>query len=224
MKSGRVKYGEVADMKFDYKEKLFRLVNEEIILAGVSNRLVLSAILEVPRHEFVLPEYREEAYYDHPLPVGYGQTISQPSLVAIMTQFLELKGNEKVLEIGTGSGYQAAILSRIVRVVYTMEIIEELAKKAKNTLERLNYKNIEVFVGNGNEGLAEYAPFEAIMVTAGAKKIPENLILQLKERGRMVIPVGENQYRQELLVGKKIRGQMKWENFGEVRFVPFKEK
>ncbi len=201
------------------KQRLKNLIKNEFVPLKINKR-VISAFLKVPREEFVLPVYRREAYFDNALPIGFQQTISQPSLVAVMTQALELKGNEKVLEVGTGSGYQAAILSRLAKEVYTVERIEGLAKRAKEILEKLNYKNIKVIIGDGSRGVQEFAPFDAIMVTAGALEIPKALIDQLKENGRIVIPVGINLYSQELLLGKKKNEKMEYKILGEVRFVP----
>lgn len=206
------------------------LVENYIKSAGVTDERVLKAFLRTPRHEFVPKQYRRVAYSDVPLPIGEGQTISQPSLVAIMTQALELEGNEKVLEVGTGSGYQAAILAKLAKEVYTVEIIGKLAKKARKALEKLLIKNVHVEVANGSLGLEKYAPYDAIIVTAATNMIPKPLIRQLKAAGRIVIPVGETLYGQELKVGKKVGNTIKFIDIEPVMFVPlhgkfgFKEK
>lgn len=201
-------------------ESLELFVKKTIRPAGITDSKVLAAFLEVPREEFVPLKYLDRAYYDGPLPIGEGQTISQPSLVALMTQLLKLKGAEKVLEIGTGSGYQAAILSKLAREVDTIERLPKLSKTAADTCERLGYKNIHFHVGDGSLGLAREAPFDAIIVTAGAKKIPEPLVAQLKIGGRLVIPAGEDTSSQSLkLVIKKKQG-IKVEEIEPVKFVP----
>ena len=214
--------------KRNKSDNLFRqrkeLVENYIKSAGVTDKRVLKAFLKTPRHEFVPIKYRIAAYLDVPLPIGEGQTITQPSLVAIMTQALELKGNEKVLEIGTGSGFQAAILSKLAKDVYTVEIIGKLAKKARKTLERLAIKNVHLEVANGSLGLENYAPYDAIIVTAAANMIPKPLIKQLKCGGRIVIPVGDTLYGQELKVGKKVGKTIKFINIEPVMFVPLHGK
>ena len=167
-----------------------RMVEDQIKARGIKDKKVIEAMLKVPRHLFIPKKYRDEAYDDHPVPIGYGQTISQPYIVAFMTEALGLKGDEKVLEIGTGSGYQAAILAEIVKEVYTIEIIRPLAERAKKTLKFLGYKNVKVFVGDGYRGLPKFAPFDAIIITAAAPFIPEPLKKQLKINGRMILPLG----------------------------------
>ncbi|MEW6087887.1 MAG: protein-L-isoaspartate(D-aspartate) O-methyltransferase [bacterium] len=194
------------------------MVETQIRAMGVKDERVLEAMLKVRRHLFVPKTYQNSAYIDSPLPIGEGQTISQPYIVALMTELLELKGDEKVLEIGTGSGYQAAILSELCKEVYTIEIIETLGKRAGKLLEDLGYKNIKVKIGDGYKGWPEYAPFDAVIVTAAPDHIPQALIDQLKEGGRMVIPVGD--YFQELKLVKKINGKPVIENITAVRFVP----
>lgn len=196
------------------------LIEEYIKPAGITDKRILSAFSKIPRHEFVLPQYRDYAYQDMPLPIGEGQTISQPSLVGTMTQLLKLKGNEKVLEIGTGSGYQAAILSRLARQIYSVEIIKKLADKAKEILQKQGIRNITVVLGNGTIGLPKYAPYDAIIVTAGIPTIPRSLIDQLKEGGRLVIPVGKQTDMQELTVGVKKNTNLELEEIEPVRFVP----
>jgi protein-L-isoaspartate(D-aspartate) O-methyltransferase len=196
------------------------LVNTALIPFGIKDKRVLEAFLKTPRHKFVEKKYQDEAYLDIPLPIGENQTISQPSLVAQMTQFLKLKGREKVLEIGTGSGYQAAILSGLAKEVYTVEILLNLAKKAAQTLKKLKYENVHVEFANGTLGLPKYAPYDAIIVTAGAKDIPKTLIDQLKIGGRMVIPVGAQPRSQELKVVIKRKNKLEIENIEPVLFVP----
>lgn len=196
------------------------LIEEYIKPAGITDKRILSAFSKIPRHEFVLPQYRDYAYQDMPLPIGEGQTISQPSLVGTMTQLLKLKGNEKVLEIGTGSGYQVAILSRLARQIYSVEIIKKLADKARKILQKQGIKNVTVVLGNGTIGLPKYAPYDAIIVTAGVPTIPQSLIDQLKEGGRLVIPIGEQIDMQKLTVGVKKNTNLKLEEIEPVRFVP----
>ncbi len=167
-----------------------RMVKEQIEARGVRDRRVLEAMLSVPRHLFVPEGLRGSAYHDSPLPIGEGQTISQPYMVALMTELLELRGSEKVLEVGTGSGYQAAILSLLAAEVFTIEKNERLASKAAERLKDLGYENVYVRVGDGTLGLREEAPFDGIIVTAGSPSIPQPLTEQLKVGGRLVIPVG----------------------------------
>ncbi len=168
------------------------LVEESILPSGVTDQRVLKAFLTVPRHEFVFPEYTDQAYADGPLPIGEGQVITQPSLAARMTQALHLQGNERVLEVGTGCGYQAAILSLLAKAMYTIERLPALATSAQSVLRRLGYTNVSVFLGDGTKGLPAYAPFDAILVTAGGKRIPQPLLEQIKEGGYVVIPIGED--------------------------------
>ena len=197
-----------------------RLVEEYVKPAGVTDRRILNAVATVPRHAFVPRQFRKDAYRDIPLPIGNGQTISQPSLVALMTQYLSLQRDTTVLEIGTGSGYQAAILSLLAKKVYTIERITTLAKRALRNLKKLTYSNVEVIAANGTLGLPEKAPFDGIIVTAGAPEIPQTLIDQLKEGGRIVIPVGRSQMDQQLLVGIKKKGKLTTKIVESVRFVP----
>lgn len=185
---------------------------------------MINAFLKVPRHKFVPAKYRRDAYLDVPLPIGEGQTISQPSLVAVMTQALELKGREKVLEVGTGSGFQAAILSHLAKKVYTIEIIGRLADKAAKTLKKLHCDNVHVEIGDGSVGLPEYVPYDAIIVTAAGNKVPQPLIDQLKVGGRIVIPVGDSLYGQQLKVGKKVGNTIKFIDIEPVAFVPLHGK
>jgi protein-L-isoaspartate(D-aspartate) O-methyltransferase len=166
------------------------MVTHQIAARGVHNVQVLEAMREVPRHAFIDPGYSHLAYADGPLPIGNGQTISQPYIVALMTELMELKGDEKVLEVGTGSGYQAAVLARVAREVHTIERHEELARYASRILRDLKITNVQVHVGDGTLGLPEEAPFAAIMVTAAAPDVPKPLLEQLEDEGRLVIPVG----------------------------------
>ena len=167
------------------------MVEDQIIARGITDTRVLTAMRTVPRHAFVPNNFLGEAYEDHPLPVGGGQTISQPYIVALMTSHLELTGKEKVLEVGTGSGYQAAILAKLAKEVHTVERIPELAAKANETLKRLEIKNVIVHTGDGSLGWPEAAPYDCIIVTAAAPAVPEELTSQLKQGGRLIIPVGE---------------------------------
>lgn len=200
------------------------LINDYIKPAGVTDERILQAFMDVPRHLFVLPCYKNDAYLDMPLPIGEGQTISQPSLVAVMTQALELKGREKVLEIGTGSGFQTAILSHLAKEVYSVEIIESLAKKATETIKYLGIKNVQIEVADGSQGLPKFAPYDAIIVTAAANIIPQPLIEQLKNGGRIVTPVGDTLYGQQLKVGKKIGKTVQFTDIEPVVFVPLVNK
>ncbi len=185
------------------------------------SQCVLDAMLNVPRHEFVPEQFRRYAYENHPLPIGQGQTISQPYIVAVMTDLLEVGKGSVVLEVGTGSGYQAAILAYCVKQVYSIEIIKELGEEAKARLQRLGYENVEVRVGDGYQGWKEHAPFDAIIVTAAANHIPPPLMEQLKPGGRMVIPVGEPHTTQYLtLVEKDEAGKITTKRLLPVAFVP----
>lgn len=182
---------------------------------------VLDAMQRVPRHKFVPPEWQDQAYENRPLPIGYGQTISQPYIVAIMTDLLKPKKGHRVLEIGTGSGYQAAVLAELTANVYTMEIIEQLGTQARERLQRLGYRNVEVRIGDGYFGWEEQAPFDAIVVTAAASQIPPPLVKQLKPGGRMIIPVGSPFMVQQLvLVEKDLQGTLSVRQILPVRFVP----
>lgn len=187
----------------------------------VRDERVLEAMRAVLRHEFVPPSIRSQAYDDRPLPIGHGQTISQPYIVAFMTEQLEVEPGDTVLEIGAGSGYQAAVLAELVEKVYTIEIIEELGKTCAERMERLDYDNVEVKIADGYHGWEEHAPFDAIIVTAAASHIPPPLIEQLKPGGRMVIPVGPPMMTQHLmLVEKNEDGAVRQRNIMPVRFVP----
>jgi protein-L-isoaspartate(D-aspartate) O-methyltransferase len=208
----------------DYARQREMMVEQQIVARGVKNKKVLDAMNSVPRHLFVPERYRRGSYFDQPLPIGSGQTISQPYIVALMTEMLDIDNDDIVLEIGTGSGYQAAVLSTIVKKLYTMEIIEELGVQAAELLKSLGYDNVEVKISDGGLGLPGKAPFDAIMVTAAAPKIPEPLIKQLKPGGRMVIPVDNNSYSQDLLIVEKDEaGNIEIKKTIPVRFVPLVE-
>ena len=201
-----------------WQEEAGKMVVHQIHARGIRDSLVLRTMRETPRHLFV-PEYLERnAYIDRPLPIGEEQTISQPYIVALMTELLHLTGDEKVLEIGTGSGYQAAILSPLVKEVYTIEIVESLAESAKERLINLGYDNVIVKWGDGYKGWPEHAPFDCVIVTAAPEYIPKALVEQLKVGGRLVIPVGS--FYQELKVITKEKDGIKEESIIPVRFVP----
>jgi protein-L-isoaspartate(D-aspartate) O-methyltransferase len=196
------------------------MVENQIRARGVTDEAVLAALLNVPRHEFVPPEYQYQSYQDHPLPIGYGQTISQPYIVAVMTELIELQPGERVLEIGTGSGYQAAILAQITDEVYSIEIIPELAERAQETFDRLGYDQIVAKQADGYWGWEEYAPFDAIIVTAAPDHVPQPLVNQLADGGKMVIPVGPPGGYQSLWLLEREGEEVFRYNWGGVRFVP----
>ena len=179
------------------------MINEQLIARGITDKQVIKAIRDVPREEFVSLDLKDMAYNDSPLPLGKDQTISQPYMVGLMTQLLSLKKTDRVLEVGTGSGYQAAILSKIVNKVYSIERFEELLVRARVSLDKLQIKNVELTCGDGSYGLSEHEPFNAIIVTAAAPKVPEELISQLSDGGRLVIPVGEIHAQRLLRVEKR---------------------
>jgi protein-L-isoaspartate(D-aspartate) O-methyltransferase len=199
------------------------MVEEQLAAPGrdIRNRRVLDAMAAVPRHEFVPKALWKFAYSDEPLPIGYGQTISQPFIVAFMTEQLDPKPTDRVLEIGTGSGYQAAVLSRLVAEVYTIEIIEPLAKRAEADLKRLGYNNVKVLAGDGYQGWPEHAPFDAIIVTCAPDHIPQPLVGQLRDGGRMIIPVGPSD-NQQLYLLQKLGTKVEQQAILPVRFVPMK--
>lgn len=192
----------------------------EGIDSDITNPRVLAALREVPRHEFVPLELRLDAYRDKPLPIGHRQTISQPYIVALMTQALDPQPTDRILEVGTGSGYQAAILSRLVHEVFTIEIIEELALRACANLSRLHYDNVHVRHGDGHRGWPAAAPFDGIIVTCAPEEIPPVLQEELREGGRMVLPVGSVDSDQELNLLRKENGQLQRQSIRSVRFVP----
>ena len=195
-----------------------RMVKDQIVSRGTRNPAVLKAMRRVPRHEFIPDPQSSLAYEDQPLPIGYGQTISQPAVVAFMTEALDLSGTEKVLEIGTGSGYQAAVLAEIVAKVFTIEIIEPLAGRAKETLARLGYRNVQVRAGDGGEGWPEEAPFDAIVVTAASDPLPQPLLDQLAIGGRLIAPIGKT--LQTLVLVRRTPGGYERTELLSVLFVP----
>jgi len=195
------------------------MVRMQIESRGIKEPATLDAMRKVERHKFVLSKYQNQAYEDHPLPIGEDQTISQPYIVALMTQVLDLDKNEKVLEVGTGSGYQAAVLAEICDHVYTIEIIDSLGKRAQKLLADLGYANIKVRIGDGYKGWEEHGPFDAIIVTCAPTHIPEPLKDQLAEGGKMVIPVGKT-FAQELVLLTKQNGKIIKKDIIPVRFVP----
>ncbi len=195
-----------------------RMVDNQIVARGIKDPRVIAAMRKVPRHLFVDEALWDQAYGDFPLPIGEGQTISQPYIVALMTEALQLKGDEKVLEIGTGSGYQTAILAELARKVYSIERVPSLVERARRVLAQLGYTNVVIRLGDGTKGWPEEAPFEAIIVTAGGPKIPEPLLNQLADGGRLVIPVGD-EYSQDLIRVTRVGNRLVTENFGGVRFV-----
>ncbi|MEW6715320.1 MAG: protein-L-isoaspartate(D-aspartate) O-methyltransferase [Nitrospirota bacterium] len=196
------------------------MVNEQLISREIRDKRVLDAMSKIPRHLFVAEYLRSRAYGDHPLPIDEGQTISQPYVVAMMTEALDLKSTDRVLEIGTGSGYQAAVLAEIVKEVYSIEIKEGLSKRAGELLNRLGYKNIKTKYADGYFGWEEYAPFDVIIITASANHIPPPLIKQLKEGGRLIIPLGSTLYYQVLTIATKNGADLDVQQMGGVAFVP----
>ncbi len=197
------------------------MIENQIIDRGVSDERVIKAMNDVPRHLFVKESLRDLAYADGPLPIGYNQTISQPYIVAYMTEILQPDTHHIVLEVGTGSGYQAAILSKLVNHVYSIEIIPELGKEAANRLDKLGYDNVTVKIGDGYNGWEEHSPFDRIIVTAAPEQIPKKLVDQLKSGGLMVLPVGKTSFGQDMRVVKKDKtGQVTIQETIPVRFVP----
>lgn len=195
------------------------MVQQQLIPRGIQEARVLAAMAKVPREEFVPPDMRGACYSDGPLPIGYDQTISQPYIVAFMTEQLWLQPADRVLEVGTGSGYQAAILAELVAEVYTIEIVEPLGKTAESTLQRLGYENVHVKIGDGYKGWPERAPFDAVIVTCAPDHVPQPLVDQMKESGRMMIPVGER-FAQQLYLLEKKNGRVRQSAVLSVRFVP----
>ncbi len=203
----------------DPRAERLEMVQSQIAARGISNPAVLAAMRTVPRHEFVPPELRAAAYEDRPLPIGRGQTISQPYIVAFMSELIELRGGESVLEVGTGSGYQAAVLAELSARVFTIELIEPLLRVAASTLLRLAYRNVVPRLGDGRRGWKEVAPFDAILVTAApARRVPEELLGQLADGGRLVVPVGEEV--QTLRLVRRRGATFEQRDLGAVRFVP----
>jgi protein-L-isoaspartate(D-aspartate) O-methyltransferase len=203
----------------NFKEQREHMVDNQLVARGVENERVLAAFQKVPREEFVPKTKKSVAYQDSPLQIGNGQTISQPYTVARMTELLDPRSSDRVLEIGTGSGYQAAVLAEIVDTVITIERISKLAEKAKSTLDRLNYENVKVIVADGSKGWEEEAPFDGIIITAAAEEIPQPLFDQLAVGGRLVAPVG-NRLVQEMVRVTKTKEGLEREGFGSFRFVP----
>ena len=201
-----------------------RMVDHQLRARDIFDPRVLAAMGKVPRHLFVEPALEPFAYEDRPLSIGAGQTISQPYIVALMTQLLKVQPSHRVLEVGTGSGYQAAVLAELAADVYTIEIIPLLAEGARARLETLGYRNVHVRQGDGYEGWREFAPYDAIVVTAGAPQIPAPLIEQLREGGRMAIPVGGAMMTQELILGEKQGGRLQMRSVAPVLFVPLTGK
>jgi protein-L-isoaspartate(D-aspartate) O-methyltransferase len=209
----------------DFSTDRTRMVDQQIAARGIRNRAVLDAMKTVPRHEFVPEPYRSSAYEDSPLPIGLEQTISQPYIVALMTELVDPKPEHRILEIGTGSGYQAAVISQLVKEVYTIEIIPQLAESARQRLQRLGFENVTVREGDGYQGWPEKMPFDGILVTAGATEIPKPLVDQLKPGARMVIPVGSTLNSQVLrIVEKQADGSTRIEEVIPVRFVPLRRR
>lgn len=211
--------GQQPSVSPDFAAQRRQMVQQQLLTRGITDARVLAAMAKVPREEFVPAESRAASYEDGPLPIGYAQTISQPYVVAFMTEQLRPKPTDHVLEIGTGSGYQAAILAELASEVYSMEIVEALAKSAETILQRLGYKNVHLKTGDGYKGWPEMAPFDAIIVTCAPDKVPQPLVDQLKESGRMVIPVGDR-FAQQLYLLEKSNGQLKQSATLPVRFVP----
>jgi protein-L-isoaspartate(D-aspartate) O-methyltransferase len=198
----------------DYTAERLVMIRGQLQRRGITDTRVLQAMQEVPRHAFVPPEWRHEAYSDRPLPIADNQTISQPYMVAIMTQSLGLQGHERVLEVGTGSGYQAAVLSRLAAHVYTMEYFRALAERARAILQRLGYTNVQVITGDGGPGLPMHAPYHGILVAAAAPHVPQPLLTQLAEGGRLVIPVGSATSQELLIITRRGDG------YAQLRSVP----
>jgi protein-L-isoaspartate(D-aspartate) O-methyltransferase len=209
----------------DWKEEADRMVKDQILRRGVTNSKVLEAMRRVPRHLFVPSHLRFSAYTDQPLPIGQGQTISQPYIVAYMTESLDPKPGDRILEVGTGSGYQAAVLAELGCEVFSIEIREKHAKQAAARLNELGYSKVHIRIGNGADGWKEEAPFDGIIVTAAANEIPRKLVEQLKPGGRMVIPVGDSFFSQDLVLVEKLEsGKTVSRTLIAVRFVPLVDK
>lgn len=205
-----------------YSQQRKAMVKSQIINRSVTDQRLLKAMEKVPRHLFVPIEYQNEAYADYPLSIGQGQTISQPYIVARMTELAQLNGNEKVLEIGTGSGYQAAVLSLLVKEVYTIELLDSLARTAEQRLKKLNYQNVHVRSGDGYLGWTEAQPFDVILITCAPPSLPESLVSQLKDGGRIVVPMGGEYETQILTVFEKKEDKLIKTQYDPVRFVPMK--
>ncbi len=211
--------GQAQPPEVDFAAQRAAMVRDQIETRGISDPATLAALRTVPRHEFVPEQLRDSAYGDYPLPIGHGQTISQPYIVAFMTEAIRPQPGEKILEVGAGSGYQAAVLAQAGAEVYTIEIVGPLADMARQNLERLGYKNAQVVHGDGYRGLPDRAPFDAIIVTCAPDNIPPDLVAQLKDGGRMIIPVGDGS-SQELILLRKHGDQIEKQSVLPVRFVP----
>lgn len=207
-----------------FREQRRQMVQSQMKARDIDNERVLNAMRSVPRHNFVPSQYQSEAYADHPLPIGYGQTISQPYIVALMTQELNVEKEDRVLEVGTGSGYQAAVLAELAEEVYSIEIVPELAEKAKKTLKENCYFNAHVKQGDGYFGWREHSPFDKIIITAAATHIPRPLIDQLKDGGKLIVPLGSVRYHQTLTLIAKDGNKLTSEYITSVRFVPMTGK
>jgi protein-L-isoaspartate(D-aspartate) O-methyltransferase len=207
----------------NYEEERRRMVARQIERRGIRDKRVLQAMGDVPRHQFVPIATLSDAYADRPLPIGFGQTISQPYIVAFIAEHLSLNPEDRVLEVGTGSGYQAAVLSRLVTQVFSIEIVDELILRATSDLQRLGYQNILIKSGDGYRGWPEFAPFEAIVVAAALDHIPQPLIDQLGDGGRLIIPIGDA-HDQQLMLIEKNQGGLRRRAICPVRFVPFTRK
>lgn len=213
-------FASTGDSQEEFSGHRRRMVQQDIAARGIDDPKVLEAMETVPRHLFVPEGLRRKAYADHPLPIGEGQTISQPYVVALMTEALDLEGKERVLEIGTGSGYQAAVLAGIAAEVYSIEIIPLLADRARRTLKKTGYDRVQLKTGDGYEGWPEKAPFDAIIVTAAANHIPPPLLDQLAVGGRLVLPLGRTTHMQVLTLVTKEKDGLVVDQMGGVRFVP----
>ena len=205
---------------FDREKEADYLIENELKLAGITDEGVLNAIRKVNREKFIPASLRDKAYGNYPLPIGENQTISQPYIVALMTQALELKKDDKVLEIGTGSGYQAAILAELARIVYTVERIPSLLDRARTNLYSQGYDNIILVLGDGTKGLVDYKPYNKIIVTAAAPHVPESLLEQLDKGGKMVIPTGDKYIQDLKFIEKALNGRIYQKSLGGCRFVP----
>lgn len=203
----------------NYDQRRWDMVETQLVARGVKDLRVLDAMRKIPRHQFVDQALQERAYEDHPLPIGEGQTISQPYMVAVMTEALSLKGKERVLEVGTGSGYQTAILAELSARVFSVERFPSLARQARSVLDQLGYSNVAIHVGDGSLGWSEFAPYDRILVTAGAPEIPKTLPDQLAEGGILAIPIG-SEYSQVLTIVEKVKGKIRSRPVLNCVFVP----